>query len=86
MTDVLIILAIIVAVIITTCIILVIFEMIIFVVVMSTYAIQDKVTEIKRRRETRFLWYYRMGLCESSWLLEPRVAKSYCWAFTPWAK
>jgi len=86
MIDILVILAIIAAGVLTTCIILVIFEMIIFVGVMSTYAIQDKITEIKRRHEYRFLWYYKMGLCESSWLVEPKVAKSYCRAFTPWAK
>ena len=86
MTEIMTILAIIVAGVLTAGIILVIFEMIIFVVVMSTYTIQDKITEIKCRHEMRFLWYYRMGLCESSWLLEPRVAKSYCWAFTPWSK
>lgn len=86
MIDVLVILAIIAAVTITTGVILVIFEMIIFVGVMSTYAIQDKITEIKRHHEYRFLWYYKMGLCESSWLIEPRVAKSYCWEFTPWSK
>lgn len=86
MADVLTIIFIIIAVVIATGIILVIFEIIIFVVVMSGHAIQDKITEIKHRHETRFVWYYKMGLCESSWLIEPRIAKNYCWAFTPWAK
>lgn len=55
-----------IATILTTGMIMAIFYGIAIIIVMSYYAIQDKVTETKRHHEYKFLWYYRMGLHESA--------------------
>ena len=76
MTHVLMILAIIVAVVLTAGMIIIICEMIVFAIVMSVYAIQDKIGERKEQHTTRFMWYYRTGLVESGCFLESKIAKN----------
>jgi len=56
----------IIATILTAGMVMAIFYGIAIIIVMSYYAIQDKITERKRHHEYRFLWYYSVGLLESS--------------------